>query len=542
VKGGGVTRRDFLRRVGQVGGAGVMFSTMGALGLAATSDVADPVFDVPSRADFSLTGRAAGKVVILGAGVAGLACAYELGKAGWDCTILEAQNRFGGRNLTARGGTSLTEIKGPTQTASFSRGQYFNTGPGRIAQWMVTLDYCRELGVPLEVFTNINADSYIYLEKTGSQPGHPIRRRAAQADVYGYISELLAKATDQGALDKQLTPVDKEKLIELLRDFGDINKKGPDPAKSYAYDGSNRRGYIRYPGETGSHAIRSGPVPSLSQVLASEVGLKLSFEAEYKQAMVMLQPVGGMDAIPRALAERVGDERIKLGRPVTSITDHPDKVSVTYRDTDGQERVIEADYCIGTLPPNIMAKLKHNLGPDVQKGLTTFTQHNAGKIGLEYRSRFWENDHRIYGGITETDMDITHIWYPSHDIHSARGVLTGYYNTGDEADFYAALTPGAREARAIAQGMKIHGPKYRAELAASFSVAWSRVPYIEGAWQKIPGDPSDPVYAPLNRATGRTYFAGDWLSNTVSWQHGSFLSARKAVTAIHTRALSTTST
>lgn len=534
----GPTRRQFLRRVGDIGGAGALFATMGALNLAVTSDVAVPRFEPPRAGDFSLTGRGSARVAILGAGVAGLTCAYELGKAGYDCTVLEAADRVGGRSLTVRGGTRLTELNGPEQRAGFSAGQYLNAGPARIAQWMVTLDYCRELGVPLEVFTNVNADAYIYHEKAGMRPGFPVRRRAAKADVYGYVSELLAKATDQGALDRQLTPQDKERLLEFLRDFGKIGKRVPnDPARSWVYDGSRDRGFTTWPGAGGTEGVRAGPVPSLSDVFASQVGMTLSFETDYKQSMQMLQPVGGMDTITDALAAKVGAGRVRLGSPVLSITDHPDRVAVQYRRPDGREELLEADYCIATLPPHLLAGLRHNLGPDVQRGLTRCKPFNGGKIGLEYRSRFWEIDHRIYGGITETDLDLTHLWYPAQGFHSPRGVLVGYYNTGEKADFYAGLSPAAREARAVEQGVRIHGPKHRTELAGSFSIAWSRVPHIEGAWMKI-GDAEDPVYTPLNRPSGRTYFAGDWLSHEVSWQHGAFLSARKAVSALHSRTLS----
>ncbi|MFI6240993.1 flavin monoamine oxidase family protein [Micromonospora sp. NPDC050795] len=138
-------------------------------------------------------------MVVLGGGIAGLTTAYELGKAGYHCTVLEARHRVGGRNLTVRGGDVETDLDGRTQRAGFFDGVYFNAGPGRIAQWMVTMDYCRELGVPIEVFTNQNADAWIYNESAGMT--EPVRYRTAKADVYGYVSELLAKATDQGALD-----------------------------------------------------------------------------------------------------------------------------------------------------------------------------------------------------------------------------------------------------------------------------------------------------------------------------------------------------
>ena len=114
-------------------------------------------------------------MVVLGAGIAGLTAAYELGKAGYDCVVLEASSRPGGRNWTVRGGTTERDLDGHVQTARFGKGQYLNAGPARIAQWMVTMDYCRELGVAIEPLANQNASSYIYHEKGPlSGAGNPL--------------------------------------------------------------------------------------------------------------------------------------------------------------------------------------------------------------------------------------------------------------------------------------------------------------------------------------------------------------------------------
>jgi monoamine oxidase len=525
----GASRRSFLRQVGITGGAGAMFATMGALGLAPTAQAAqrEPAFHAPSKGDFTLKGKGAAKVVVVGGGIAGLAAAYELGKAGYDCTVLEARSRTGGRNFTVRGGDSTTDIYGNRQTARFSDGQYMNAGPARIPQWMVTLDYCRELGVPIEVFTNVNANAYIFNEKAGMKA--PVRYRTAKADVYGYVAELLAKATDKGALDRQITVDDQERLLEFLKDFGDIGD-------TLDYTGSARRGYRVDPAAAGTPGEELGSVPSASEVFASGVGRYFSFEFEYDQAMLMFQPVGGMDRIPAALTRAIGERRIRTGAAVSKITDTAHGVTVTYSQ-GGHTRTIDADYCIAALPPNILAKTAHNLGPAVQTALEACKPSSAGKIGLEYRSRWWETDHRIYGGITETDMDLSHIWYPSYGHNGARGTLIGYYNYGAQADAYAALTPSEREARAVAQGVKIHGEKYRTELASSFSHHWRQTPHLEAAWHSLAGGPDAPVFAPLNQAAGRVYFAGDYLSYADAWQHGAFSSARKAVTALHTRVL-----
>ena len=94
-------------------------------------------------------GRFSGKrAVILGSGVAGLTTAYELlcQECGMEVTVLEAQNRTGGRCVTLRTGDTLTEDvnsklfhskPGETQVVRFKRPvgdsePYLNAGPGRI--------------------------------------------------------------------------------------------------------------------------------------------------------------------------------------------------------------------------------------------------------------------------------------------------------------------------------------------------------------------------------------------------------------------------
>jgi monoamine oxidase len=160
----------------------------------------------------------------------------------------------------------------------------------------------------------------------------------------------------------------------------------------------------------------------------------------------------------------------------------------------------------------------------------------VGKIGLEYRRRWWETDEHLYGGITPTDTDLATIWYPSYGYHGRRGTIIGYYNFGADALAYGRLTHAEREARAVSQGVRIHGDKYRAELAASFSVAWHRTPFIEGGWVGWESQ-TGPEYRRLLEPAGHVYFTGDWLSHAIAWQHGAITSARKVVTELHERVM-----
>lgn len=79
------------------------------------------------------------KVLILGAGMAGLVAAYELSKLGHDVTILEARTRPGGRVHTLR--------------EPFADGLYAEAGAARIPDaHEITLKYVKEFGLPLEPF------------------------------------------------------------------------------------------------------------------------------------------------------------------------------------------------------------------------------------------------------------------------------------------------------------------------------------------------------------------------------------------------------
>src|SRR5215211_488970 len=179
----------------------------------------------PSQAPFSLSGRVSGvRVVILGAGLTGMTVAYELGKVGFDCRVLEARARPGGRVFTVRRGT-VSEEDGPGQTAAFDDGLYFNAGPMRISHHHhTTLAYCRELQVPTEVFVPDCESAFLY-QTRGTLAGRRIRLREARADFDGYIAELLSKALSQWQLDQPLTAEDRDRLLAYLRRLGALDQQ-----------------------------------------------------------------------------------------------------------------------------------------------------------------------------------------------------------------------------------------------------------------------------------------------------------------------------
>ena len=336
------------------------------------------------------------RIVILGAGIAGLVTALELGKAGYRCIVLEARDRPGGRNWTARGGTAETDLDGRTQRASFSDGQYMNCGPARLAQHMVTIDYCRELGVPVEVFTNANADAYYYQEDAGALSGRKIRHRTAKADHYGYVSELRAKATDQGALDATLTAEDKERMLASLEALGAIGGRVPgDAAASWRYTGSDRRGYVVGPG---AGTEREGLARrSRSTIYCRARSGSLLFESSFDKGEDHVQPVGGRTASPTRSpsGERQGGAPLRV-RCRRFPKPPPREVRV-----GGSRNPFERLAC-ATTPPVLK-----DVPTTFRSGQTAIAHPVDFSVGkIAWVRHVWEETRNL-GGITNTNMDLS---------------------------------------------------------------------------------------------------------------------------------------
>ena len=511
------TRRQFLERIGQSAGAAMTYEAMAAMGLVA----------VPARAAGAspLRGQGAGTgahVVVLGAGLAGMSTAYELTKLGYDVCVLEARARPGGRCHTIRCDTP-TEEKGATGLCSFDEGLYYNPGPMRIPHHhAATLGYCRELGVPVEVFVNDNDAAYLYQSKSKALAGTRLRGREVRADLGGYMAELLAKATPGIDLDAPLTKEDRDALVAFLVREGALQE-------STKYTGSPRRGYATPPGV--QPGVPSVPLP-LDDLLESGTGMYL--QTEYLQQAPMFQVVGGTDRLAAGFAAKLTD-RITYGAEVREIRQKDNGVEINYV-LGGAAKTLTADYGVSALPMTIMSKLPIlDLAEDLKKEMAAVQYASSGKIGLQFKRRFWEEDDQIFGGISRTDQDITQIVYPSHGYLGRKGVLIGYYQSGARAAETAVRTHAEREALALAQGRLVH-PQYENEFECSFSVSWQNVTYNEGAWAQMTADVRKTLFPKLLEPDRRMYFAGDHCSNLTAWMCGALESGQFAASAVHRRA------
>jgi monoamine oxidase len=521
-----LSRRGLLELIGASVGGAAMYQAMTSLGFAAES---------PYRGPIKLEGDPKGaSVVILGAGLAGMTAAYELGRAGYKVQVLEYNARPGGRNWTLRGGDVYTELGGATQICEFDAGLYLNPGPWRIPyHHHAILDYCRRFGVALEPFIQLNHNAYLH--SANAFDGRPQRVRDVKADFEGGLSELLAKAVRKGALDDAASKEDQEILLEALRDLGALDK-------DFRYMGGDdsawHRGYAKDPGGGLDARPVNGEPIGIHDILSSRLWRGLQNFLGYDFQTTMFQPVGGMGRIGEAFARQIPNT-IRYRAKVSSIMQDASGVSILFEDlATGAIQQAKAEWCVCALPLSILSQLPIDVSTPTKAAIDAVPYAPAVKIGLQFSRRFWEEDEHIFGGISYTDLPIRQISYPSAGLNAGgKGVLLGAYTFGGANSYeFTAMSAAERIERAIDYGARLH-PQYRAEFENGISVAWSRSPFTLGC----AGDWSDEArkahYDNLCQIDGRILLAGEHASFIPAWQEGAILSALDAVTRLHKRVI-----
>ena len=564
----GFSRRGFLEMAGRVGGSAAVYEAMVTFGLINTPGA----WAGPPKLD-----RHAGegqRVLVLGAGIGGLATALMLDQAGYRCEVLEVNSRAGGRNLTARPGTRIHQEGHRDQICQFDKGLYLNMGPGRLPyHHRRILHYCRELNVPLEVYVMETTANLFQTQKAFD--GRPQVNRRVANDTRGYIAELLAKAVYKGSLDDELQGDEleemKNQLLCMLKVFGDLGKnEGCDQAEQsepclscssgcadcdqscgqcwdcvqdaldcFKYTGSTRSGCAR-PLGVDQTCIPPKPL-ALSELLRSEFWTDRFYQpVEYEWQPTLFQPVGGMDRIVDGFVRRVG-HLIDYQSVVKKVEISDDGVAVSYIDHMTGDLVRKtADFCVSNIPLPILAKqVKANFTDDYGQAVQQAEFGAAAKVGWQANARFWEDDaYGIYGGISWIDDLITQMWYPSNDYFSEKGTLTGAYIYDDDAERFGRWGLERRLREAKKGALKLHpefGSNQIVPTEKGLSIAWQQVPFAAGGWPDWnDDDPEDAkaYHRLLGSDRGRFFVVGDQVSPLPGWQEGALMSAEHVVELI----------
>lgn len=446
------------------------------------------------------------KVLILGAGIAGLTAAYELLKAGHTPIVVEAQNRLGGRILTLR--------------APFAEGLHAEAGAMRIPMTHdLTRHYINHFGLELLPFTMGNPNAYVH-----------IGGKKLRVQEYRDQSDVL----ELGMTDLERVSTVQAMWMTAIQEF--VNNVAANGEAAWEeivskYDNYSTREFLE------ERSWSEGAMELYGLMENQEANMNYSFVELLREDVGefytnLSQIKGGTDRLPYAFYPTLAPY-IRLGAQVVALDQTEDGVTAHYRTLAGRFSET-ADYMICTIP---FAVLRHieilkPFSRSKQKAIRQLHYDASTKIFIQCRRRFWEEDENIFGGGTVTDLAIRNLYYPEHGVETGRGVLLASYTWADDAERWASLPPRERLEQALENIAQIH-PQIVQEYEGGASWSWHDDPYAGGAFAMFEPGQQSRLYANIISPEGRIHFAGEHASLEHAWIQGSIESGLRAANEIN---------
>lgn len=445
------------------------------------------------------------RVLIAGAGIAGLVAGYELKRAGYDVIILEAQNRPGGRIHTLR--------------APFSPGLFAEAGAMRIPKiHHLTLAYVEKFKLVTAPFVNHNPNAFLYLNGA--------RKRFSEA---GMMNEYFGYPLHS----HERTMSADDLWLDALRPFvNKIERDGPQAWEDivHDYDEYSVREFLEIKGWSEGAIERFGLLYNQEAIMNSSF-LELLREEVGDYYGDMLTLPDGMDRLPQAFLDEL-HENIYFGQRLIAIEQSANQVTFHVRSALGK-RSFSADYAILTLPFPVLRHIEvlQPFSPGKQRAIRQLHYDASAKIFLQFRRRFWEQDEAIVAGSTITDLAIRNIYYPQSSPTTQRGVMLASYTWGEDAQRWGSLSPEERLRQALENVNAIH-PQAGDEFEVGVSYMWHDDEFAGGAFALFDPGQQTLLYDHIRSREGRIFFAGEHTSLAHAWIQGAVESGIRAALEI----------
>ena len=443
------------------------------------------------------------KVLVLGAGLAGLAAAWELREAGHEVTVLEARNRAGGRVSTLR--------------KPFSEGLYAEEGAvafsGSYTQALKFIDRynLEKLPFPMpEEATIYYLNGKRLVVKGGEKVQWPYEMTQEEMELgpMGIIQKYLINTLPPTITQQEnwttppLLQMDKISLAEYLREQG-------------ASEGaiklvSNSVWFAAVPEETSSLSVAM-----------SDFGLLMSGAPFF-----VLKD--GNDTLPVAMAKDLQDN-INYDSVVQSIEETETGVTVTVN-KEGEQQEFKADEVIVTLPLKVLEKVNFEpqLSEEKRNAIAGMPVLDLTRTYIEVDEAFWQKDG--LSGAAYTDGILGQVSpYTSSDASAA--ILESYV-AGEDAGNLGRL-PEKEVVNEVIQEMEKLFPGVKQHVTGDYVKAWSTDPFALGgpSWP-APGD-VELYLKELQAPQGKIHFAGEHTSILRSTMEGALRSGARAARAVH---------
>jgi monoamine oxidase len=464
---------------------------------------------LPACANRRAGGGTPKKVIVVGAGLAGLVAAHELTERRYAVTVLEARSSPGGRVHTLR--------------EPFSDGLRAEAGALFVpSNHDLTLKYAR-------------------LAKLAMEPAMPL---FAARMFYVRGRHIVANRGDAG-WPFDLTPEERklgyagiwEKYLNApLRELGAIKTAGDGSGdgRLVALDRMSAAEFLQSRGASaGAIALlRVGYLDMLGDGIESYSALQLLQRIAPRQTAgpptVTYCIRGGSDLLPQALAASLG-ESVRYQSPVVRIEPAATSASVVVV-RDGERQRLAADYVVCTLPFTVLKGIdvSPSFSPQKARAIEELRSTSVVRVFLQFRRRAWTADDLYV--LTTTDLPMKWVFDHTVNQRGARGILEAQA-LGEDARRVARMPEADRIEFALSQLEQIF-PGIRTEYERGTSISWDDAPWARGAFAYFRPGQMLSMLPHVVRPEGRVHFAGDHTSAWSGWMQGAIESGLRAAREI----------
>jgi monoamine oxidase len=167
-----------------------------------------------------------------------------------------------------------------------------------------------------------------------------------------------------------------------------------------------------------------------------------------------------------------------------------------------------------------------------QRAIRQLHYDASAKILMQFRRRFWEEDDRIFGGGSFTDLPIRVVFYPDHARETGRGVVLASYTWSEDAQRWGSLAPAERVTQALENLLKLH-PQAAEEFEVGASKMWHDDEFAGGAFALFDPGQQTLLHDLIAAPEGRVHFAGEHTSLCHAWIQGAIESGLRAAREVH---------
>lgn len=423
------------------------------------------------------------RLVVIGAGLAGLAAGDALARAGHDVTILEARSEPGGRVRTLRG---------------FAGGQHAEAGALLVPDdHDLTLEYVKRFGLLLEPALPSFAVQLSYVR------GRRVVRHGAGGREWPF----------------DLTAEDRE-----LGVAGMWEKYVAKPAARMAPDALDAI-------SVGEFLRRQGAYPEAVALLRVGFLDMMGEGVESYSALQMVQRMrhargrsytikGGSDQLPKALAATL-QGAIHYDSPALRIELGPASATVLT-----PRARFTAEHVVCALPCSVLRRIEiaPGLSPRKQQAIAELDYCSVTRLLLQFRRRIWTKEQLHM--LTTTDLPVKWIFEHTVAQPGARGILEAQA-LGSDARRLASMAEGERLAFALSQIEEVF-PGAREHYERGTSICWDEEPWARGAFAYFRPGQLTGLSPQLAQPNGRVHFAGDHTSSWSGWMQGALESGLRA--------------